>query len=242
MSRNLSRTAKSIREHVFETLDRQNILYDVFWSTMYARKLTSARSGELNVTLNPWDYNLLQRPVCSVSVYNQANIRPRLFDHYISRTQHDPWQDEYVSLKNVLGAYYSQLRLWDQIAERQNGAGRTYDAIVVMRPDTAILNDIDLPRYLPALASLSRSAGASGAEGNGDTEPLGSGTRGEGGEPPGSTSVSLRSLWVPPFHAYLGFNDRLAFGSAAAMRTYLSRGTAYLDAMLGFNESQGAIS
>jgi hypothetical protein len=242
MSRNLSRTAKSIRKHVFEVLDRENIHYDVFWSTMYARKLTSVRSGELNVTLNPLDYSLLQRTFCSVNVYNQANIRPRLFDHYRTRTHHDPWQDEYVSLKNVLGSYYSQLRLWDQIAEQQSIAGRAYDAIVVMRPDTAILNDIDLPRFLPVLSQLSRSEVAYRfAIAEADKEPLGIGTKKED-EPLGSALVSLRSLWVPPFHAYLGFNDRLAFGSVVAMRTYLTRGTAYLDAMLGFNESQGPVS
>lgn len=235
LSRNLSRTVRSIRKHVFEVFDRQGIAYDVFWSTMHTALLTNLRSRENDVKLYESDHEVLQLPLCSVRVFSQANVRPRLFNHYMSRTRHDPWQDEYASLKNVLGAYYSQIKLWDQIEAQQVRSGRVYDAVLVLRPDTAILNDIDLPQYLPSLAHIARNVGSTHDRVAavysftliGEQTDL----RGE--------NISLRSLWVPSFHSYLGYNDRLAFGSAAAVQTYLTRGGLYLDATLGFNKSQG---
>ena len=52
LSRNLKTTLPSIERHVFEVLDNNSIVYDVFWSSLDAAHVTNKRSGEKNLKLD----------------------------------------------------------------------------------------------------------------------------------------------------------------------------------------------
>lgn len=65
----------------------------------------------------------------------------------------DPFQkhfhDNFESLKNMLCAFHSQYRLYEMISNRMLTLNITYDAILLLRPDTGVVfKDIDLPLYL----------------------------------------------------------------------------------------------
>ena len=52
LSRNLKSTLPTIERHVFEVLDNNSIVYDVFWSSLDAAHVTNKRSGEKNLKLD----------------------------------------------------------------------------------------------------------------------------------------------------------------------------------------------
>lgn len=199
----MSLTIGSIRRHVFDVLKRNDIRYDVFWSTMMTTSFSNARTKEKRVKLNIDDYKLVSP--CRYAVFNQDTIKENLYSEYRRHTDHDAWKDGFVCLRNVLCSYYSQTKLSELISSHAAAAGIRYDAILALRPDTAVMSDIDLPRHLQWIAR----------------------------------NPSAKSLWIPDFHSYLGYNDRAAFGSPEYVHTYLTRGSFYLNASFGFDEKKG---
>jgi hypothetical protein len=146
LSRNLSLTMRSIQRHVFDHLHRNGIQFDVFWSTMVTSSFSNSRTKEKSVEIKLRDYELVKP--CAYTISNQDNIKDKLYMEFRKHTSHDPWRDDFMCLKNVLCSYYSQSRLSDMIDEHIEKYGIHYDAILVLRPDTAVISDIDLPQYL----------------------------------------------------------------------------------------------
>jgi hypothetical protein len=79
----------------------------------------------------------------------------------------------------------------------------TYNAVLVLRPDTAVVNDIDLPQYLPEIVQEERQYA------------IGNSTQ--------------QSIWIPDFEHWRGYNDRAAFGSLRTVTPYLMRGLVFRD-------------
>ena len=150
LSRNMSLTVGSFRRHVFDVLRRNNIRFDVFWSTMVTNSFSNARTKESGVRININDYKLVSP--CRYAVYNQDTIKEKLYTEYRRHTDHDPWNDGFVCLRNVLCSYYSQMKLSEMISSHARSGGLNYDAVLILRPDTAVISDIDLPRHLPWIA------------------------------------------------------------------------------------------
>lgn len=167
LARNVSNVLYTFENHVFDVLDRANITYDVFSVTMSTRSVTSARDSTrgLHVSsgpLDPYDIQLL-RP-CRFSILDQESVRLREFSlltiarkmpqHGLSlaKFQHfDQFNDRFESVKNALCSYYTQSELGVMITTQEKSTGIRYDAILALRPDTAMVRDIDLPENLAAI-------------------------------------------------------------------------------------------
>lgn len=202
ISRNLTSTLNSIEHHVFNVLDKYNIHYDVFWNTMSANIVKNNRNGDTEYGyVDPFDARLI-RP-CKITITDQDTIKVNEFSAYLKarniidqklphiKRKYDIWEDHYVSIKNMLCALYTQVGLEEMIRTHANLHKFKYDAILVIRPDTAMLRDIDLPKHLEHMM-------------NND-----------------------KSIWLPAFQHWFGYNDRAAFGSVHAMSIYLQRGIEY---------------
>ena len=170
LARNLSNVLYTFENHVFRVLDKANITYDVFSVTMGTHSVSSARdlTRGLDVTkiphgaLDPYDIQLL-RP-CRFSILDQESIRMQEFSlfraarkmpqHGLTLAQYkhfDEFDDNFESVKNALCSYYTQSALLAMITAHAQAHSITYDAILALRPDTAMVRDIDLPANLGAI-------------------------------------------------------------------------------------------
>ncbi len=61
----------------------------------------------------------------------------------------DPWNDRFMSVRHLLMAFHTLSSLADLVEEIQLTNQMNYTGIVVLRPDTAIIHDIDFPQNLP---------------------------------------------------------------------------------------------
>jgi len=167
LSRSVGLTFPSIEKHVFNVLDRQNIAYDVFSHTLSANTIDNQQSEEEGA-LDKFDVRLL-RP-CYVSMLYQEEIREKEFNLYLrlrnltheevmraeEAEKHLPadlWKDNFASVKNVLCAYHSLQGLHKLIMSVSRHSNIKYDAIMVLRPDTAQLIDTDIFHNLQEIMS-----------------------------------------------------------------------------------------
>ena len=156
MSRNLAATLPSIEHHVFKVLDANDILYDVFWHTMVSTTVQSARKGEKEYGfIDPFDLQRM-RP-CKFSITDQDSTKSIEFYKFMKArgastedalAKYDVWRDKLVSVKTMLCALFTQHSLKDMIHAHMSLHHIHYDAIIALRPDTAIIKDIDLPWYI----------------------------------------------------------------------------------------------
>ena len=155
LSRNLSSTLPSIQHHIFDVLERDNITYDVFWHTMAATVVKNNRTDDNEFGyVDPLDARLM-RP-CIFSITDQEVTKAHEFNKFrkargikdpslnIYRWPYDTWWDDYVSVKNMLCAFYTQFSLSEMIDTHAQLHSISYDAIVALRPDTGVIKDIDL--------------------------------------------------------------------------------------------------
>ena len=167
LARNLSHVLYTFENHVFRVLDKVNITYDVFSVTMGTHSVSSARDSKRGLhgthgALNPYDIQLL-RP-CRFSILDQEGIRAQEFalfsaarkmpqhGHTLAQYKHlDEFGDNFESVKNALCSYYTQSALGTMITAHAQAHNITYDAILSLRPDTAMVRDIDLPENLAAI-------------------------------------------------------------------------------------------
>lgn len=156
MSRSLNFTYGSISRHVFDVLKNNQIAYDIFWSVS-----TDTSVDDSGFFVNA-DLQMM-RP-CRVTMVDQMYVRYHEFaDYYqiqglrntgtvgrpkIPRTYRDFMKDNYESIKNILCAYYTLDILDKMIIAYAGYHDIHYDAILILRPDCAVMSDIDLPRYL----------------------------------------------------------------------------------------------
>lgn len=159
MSKSLKFTLYTFEKYVFQELEAQNITYDVFWSTMAANQVVGSRGSNLSLgAIDPYEVRLLEP--CQVTLLNQELVRHHEFDKYVRSNRvnvsvdgtrnpaQDPFDDNFVSVKNALCAYHSQSVLAHMIGTYEKTHHFKYDAVVALRPDTAIMGPIDLPQNL----------------------------------------------------------------------------------------------
>lgn len=203
-TRNLSNVLHTFENHVFKVLERENVAYDVFSSTMGTSSAAATRGLKRSLgPLDPFDVQLLQP--CHFSILDQQRARLHEFSlfrmargmnrHNLTFYKHlDEFADEFESVQNLLCAYHSQRELLYMVRAHEHARGVKYDALLVLRPDTAMVRDIDLPENLAEIRQ------------------------------------DNQSIWLPDFQHYGGYNDRLAYGSLPAMSVYLHRGQLFRDA------------
>lgn len=204
VTRSLSNVLYTFENHLFKVLDKENVAYDVFSVTMGTSSAVPTRGSKTSLgPLDPFDVQLLQP--CRFSILDQNRVRLHEFSLFkaargmthrnLTIYKHlDEFEDEFDSIKNVLCAYHTQRELLSLIRTHEHSQGFKYDALLVLRPDTAMVRDIDLTENLPVIRQ------------------------------------DNRSIWLPDFQHWAGYNDRLAYGSLPAMSVYLHRGQLFRDA------------
>lgn len=214
VSRGVQYTLPSIEKHIFKVLERNNILYDVYWSTVSNPYFNDRKMDDYELKLvEPCLFSIEPQEVikhlqwnkfCQVRGYtcqdglirNVANkiyspgapmytrMDRRHFGKYITPRLNQ--------LKNYFCGFDSQSRLGKMIRAHSEVNNIKYDAILVIRPDVAFFLDIDLPQNLQNIKSHSSF------------------------------------IWVPDFQHFDGLNDRAAFGSQEVMLKYLERGDVFM--------------
>lgn len=205
MSRKLNATLYTFEKYVFNELEKENIAYDVFWSTMAATEVVKSReSSDTFGPVDPYDLKLLDP--CQFTVSSQEYIRLNEFNIFVKSfgikltsdgrpvdPAQDFFHDGFSSVKNALCAYHTQHILDGMIKAHETVHNFKYDVVIALRPDTAMMRPIDLA------ANLKRVR----AENN--------------------------TIWLPNFQHWEGLNDRAAYGSREVMSIYLNRGLAFRD-------------
>ena len=174
ISRNLQLTMPLFEKYIFNALSIHGIDSDVFWHTVTKPSISNKHTTELNQELNRFDVQLMNP--CVFELADERLVKDIEFESFkksrfeggsdtsrYNRTtssgrdkrkkNFDPFQkffhDNYESLKNMLCAFHSQYRLQQMISSRMQSLNITYDAILLIRPDTGVFfQDIDLPLYL----------------------------------------------------------------------------------------------
>jgi hypothetical protein len=189
-------------------LDKDDIAFDVFWSSLDSGHITNRRSGENGIPINSTEFALI-RP-CVFSVISQSVIAPAELLLYkqardgASANTTDVYGDGFSSVSNLLGAFHSMRTLDSMISSYSKIYNFTYDAVIVLRPDTAVISDIDVSQHLAEIIQKNK-------DGFAHQDAVG------------------QPIWIPDFEHWGGFNDRGAFGSARVMSHYLLRGAMYRD-------------
>lgn len=176
ISRNLQLTMPLFEKYVFDVLSKHGIQSDVFWHTVTKPSISNLHTTEKNQELNRFDVQVMNP--CVFELADEGLIKDIEFESFRksrfedggdsnNRTANnrggrkktfDPFQkffhDNYESLKNMLCSFYSQYRLHLMITSRMHTLNMTYDAILVLRPDTGVFfQDIDLPLHLSNIRS-----------------------------------------------------------------------------------------
>jgi hypothetical protein len=145
MSRNVRLTLPSIQRHVFDVLDRHNIMYDVFWSTVTAPMINNARSNESNIKIDEYDVRLM-RPCVSNLMPMYKVLKESVFDYgQISPFYHYKGTN---TIRNIFCSLHTQKVLDNSIRAYSRNHAIKYDAVLALRPDVAVVRDIDLAEIL----------------------------------------------------------------------------------------------
>ena len=132
-------------------------------------------------------------------LYKQARIG-------LPANEMDMFNDNLNSVRNLLAAFHSMRIASSMIAKYSKLNNITYDAVVVLRPDTAVITDIDLSQHLNEIIEQNRKY-ESEIENNSYPQPI----------------------WIPDFQHWEGYNDRAAYGSVRVMSRYMMRGIMFRD-------------
>jgi hypothetical protein len=157
MSRSLNYTYPSINRHIFQILQQANISYDIFWSVTISPSRQHPQEDD--------QHDLQLMKPCRYSLIDQNSVRFYEFEKYyklqnlhnsgtrskpkIQRTRADFMWDNYDSIKNILCAYKTLQILNQMISSHAMIHEIQYDAILIIRPDCAFINDLDLPDHRP---------------------------------------------------------------------------------------------
>ena len=176
ISRNLRLTMPLFEKYVFDVLDKHGIQSDVFWHTVTKPSISNIHTMERNQELDRFDVQIMNP--CVFELADENLVKELEFDHFRrsrfgggdnnnnennnnknkNKKSFDPFHkhfhDNYESLKNMLCAFHSQHRLHQMISSRMQTMNMSYDAVLLLRPDTGVVfQDIDLPLYLSRIQS-----------------------------------------------------------------------------------------
>ena len=160
MSRSLRLTLPSIIKRVFDVLDRHEIAYDIFWCTSITSNVVNAGNNGASL-IDPFEVQLLPHKPCHFSLIDQGPVQAEYMEKFFSvrnitvitkRTKkRDFFNDSFSSMKNLMTSYHTQIQLDKMIADHQLRTGIAYDAYVALRPDTAMVKDLDIAEHLSAI-------------------------------------------------------------------------------------------
>eukprot|EP01039_Chlorochromonas_danica_P013854 gene13854-16099_t len=143
--RSLPLTLPSLKKHLFDVLDNASHVYDVYMHTyMVSERYTNLRSQERDVALNHSHWQLLQPAY--VFVEDQTDFDRRLNVSAYLEPFGNPWGDM-GTFTNHLRALNSLYHVTEALEVAARSGTVQYDAVVFIRPDLLLLND--LPLHLP---------------------------------------------------------------------------------------------
>jgi hypothetical protein len=131
----------------FMLIDQESVRHKEFLRFCRARKVSFAKDKNRHI-YKVYDPNSIKGKNVN-STIRKSGVR-------MNCPFRDPFMDGLGSLKNLLCALYSQREVADMVSAYADEHNVQYDAIVSVRPDTAMSKDIDLPQNLEALQQSTR--------------------------------------------------------------------------------------
>ena len=140
--RSLRFTLKSMEQNCLHPITAAGHTYEIFIHTYsFSGAYTNKRSNENSLNLNFTEWKLLHPD--HIYVENQDDFDKNI--NYSSYSTHgDPWNNNYISMKNHIRALNSLYFLANKV--EQESKKRMYNGIIYLRPDVTYLNE--LPVYL----------------------------------------------------------------------------------------------
>mmetsp|Transcript_3492 Transcript_3492/g.8799 ORF Transcript_3492/g.8799 Transcript_3492/m.8799 type:complete len:380 (-) Transcript_3492:87-1226(-) len=188
--RGLDVTLHAIERHCFQVLCSHGISFDVLVHTYFV--LSAHASGSNDSHLVPLDpYAVVRLRPCVLEMEDQATVLDDIQRRIAAQGVHlqDLWRDGLRSVHSYLLALRSLSRLTAVMRTRSVGVGREYDAVLLLRADTLLTCDVDVPQLIPVLRS--RAMHASGG-------------------------LMSGLVCTPVWGTFGGVNDRLLLGTANA--------------------------
>ena len=137
ITRSLKYTIQSIKQHIIEPMQKQNIEIIIYMHT-YSVKSTynNIRTNELHIQLDNDEYKLLNPHY--IQIDDQDEIKKQINIHQY-RTHPDPWNTNYNSVDNFICAMYSKQQLVNMIMT----SNHKFDYVMFLRPDVLYKNPIN---------------------------------------------------------------------------------------------------
>ena len=144
LNRGISTSFPSIQEKILSVLTKNNIEYDIYVHTYKLQgTYSNVRNNEKGIHIDPNEMQTFVNPIEMV-IDDQGEI-DRLHDIKTFNKHGDPWCNGYVSLWNLIRALYSLKCVWKLIQTK------TYDGVIVVRPDVLFLNELNIHDLLDAI-------------------------------------------------------------------------------------------
>tara|TARA_Y100000389_G_C17470636_1_gene530339 strand:+ start:6868 stop:7710 length:843 start_codon:yes stop_codon:yes gene_type:complete len=136
LTRSLKRTYPYFKKFLFDILDENNIVYDIYIHTYSLDILTNKRSNEHGVKLDNEEYKMLN---IKESIIENQNDFDESFDYSKVIKYGDSWKDDFNSLKNLIRQLNSLKQVTSLIKNREE-----YDNYLYIRPDLQFVEKIDI--------------------------------------------------------------------------------------------------
>jgi hypothetical protein len=145
ITRSLRHTIGSIRDNIYAPLARSGMGASRYGHFHLPEMIDNRRSGEAALPVDPLEYQLLE-----LDHHQQDPQEPSLIAAplAIARQYPDPYQDNYVSMRNLCFQLRSLHRLWDAIAPALTDS----DWVVFLRPDLFYLHQLDVAALIDRMA------------------------------------------------------------------------------------------
>jgi hypothetical protein len=147
LTRSLSLTRSSLCRHVLDVLTSHGWAYDIFLHTYQRETLTNPRSNEAKVDLDTdeWQYLRPTRVLIESGDKIDAEYVKPLLPQVLTRG--DLWRESTVnhsSMANLLSQLRSIERVTGLLLREQQQSSAACDAVIFLRPDVWVFNDIDM--------------------------------------------------------------------------------------------------
>jgi len=106
------------------------------------KSVTSYRSGESNVSVDPDEYKLLK---CDVVAQTDQDEVDQKIDFEYMKQFGDTWRDNFSSLKNLLRQFYSLNAVTDLLVQEKT----RFDLVIYSRADLRFEMPLEIPRIRP---------------------------------------------------------------------------------------------
>lgn len=165
--RSIQYTLPSINRHIFGVLSKHGTKHDIFW---HGLSTDSVNMSDYVAAAKSMGDIIGKQPRLTVS--DQMDVIEKDFPMYckarsisyqmvgrgliVPSNEKDIHKDTFLSVKNILCAMHALHVLADEISSYANNHGIRYDGILVLRPDTAVIGDIDIPLYISEISEASK--------------------------------------------------------------------------------------